>query len=57
VTIMPPGSESNNATPDDEIVVTWQDCNCEWTTKTCEELHVRYTILPRRLLDGSVGDA
>ena len=38
--------------PDDDrlITVCWRDCDCEWWTKSCEELHTRQSAVPLGVL-------
>lgn len=32
------------------VTIAWRDCNCEWATKTCDELHVKRAVVPRAAL-------
>ena len=32
------------------ITVSWYDCDCEWTTKYCDEEHRRYARVPVSVL-------
>jgi hypothetical protein len=34
-------------------VVSWFDCGCEWTTKYCEENHVRSVMVDINVLEGT----
>jgi hypothetical protein len=43
-------SENSTDPRDIHVAISWRDCDCEWSTKTCDELHLRRATVSRAAL-------